>query len=52
VLFHRLKKLKNNKAAGMDNILAEYLKSGGAVMVETLTEICNKVWTSEEVPAD
>ena len=36
----------------MDNILAEYLKGGGDVMVRTLTNICNRVWKLEEVPED
>jgi hypothetical protein len=47
-----IRKLKNNKAAGMDNILAEYLKNGGEPMVTSLTNICNKVWKAEEVPED
>jgi hypothetical protein len=44
--------LKNNKSAGLDNILAEYLKGGGDVTVKTLTNICNRVWKQEEVPDD
>ena len=47
-----IRKLKNNKSAGMDNILAEYLKGGGDVMLRTLTNICNRVWKLEEVPED
>jgi len=47
-----IRRLKNNKSAGLDNILAEYLKGGGDVMVKTLTSICNRVWKLEEVPED
>jgi len=42
--------VKNNKLAGMDNILAECMKHGGEIMVLFLTPICNKARKSEEVP--
>ena len=45
-------KLKNNKAAGLDEITAELLKHGKDVMVEELTQLFNLIWNSEEVPAD
>jgi len=38
-----IKKLENNKAASIDNILAEYLKGGGDVVAESFTNICNQV---------
>jgi len=47
-----IRKLKNNKAAGIDNILIEYMKHVGEIMVMALTTICNNVWKSEEVPED
>jgi len=46
-----IRKLKNNKAAGIDNIIAEYMKHG-EIMVMSLITICNTVWKSEEVPED
>jgi len=49
---HAIKKLKNNKAAGIDEIPAEYLKGGGDTMAQTLTHICNLVWSGEKVPDD
>ena len=36
---HAIKKLKNNKAAGIDEIPAEYLKGGGDTMAQTLTHM-------------
>mgnify|MGYP003416956578 CR=1 FL=1 len=45
-------KMKNNKAAGLDEITAELLKHGKDVMVEELTQLFNLIWNSEEVPAD
>jgi len=47
-----IRKLKNNKAASIDNILAGYMKHGGEIMGMSPTIICNKVWKSEEVPED
>jgi len=44
--------LKNGKAAGIDGIQTELIKAGGKTMVATLTELCNKVWNTETVPAD
>jgi len=44
--------LKNGKAAGIDGTQAELIKAGGETMVATLTELCNKVWNTETVPAD
>ena len=47
-----LKSLKNGKAAGVDNIPAEALKEGGDVIVESLHQLLNLVWTEEEIPND
>ena len=44
--------LKNGKATRIDGIQAELIKAGGETMVATLTELCNKVWNTETVPAN
>ena len=41
-----VKKLKNGKAAGFDNIPVELLKNGGDDVIEALHKICNSVWQS------
>ena len=38
--------LKDGKSPGVDNIPAEILKHGGSGIVDTLTVVCQKIWTS------
>jgi len=45
-------KLKNNKAAGLDEIPAELLKQGGEPVAEVLTELFNHIWHAEEIPEE
>ena len=45
-----VKALKLGKSAGVDNIPAELVKSGGEVMIDILTSICNKNWKTWEWP--
>ena len=45
-----VKSLKHGKAAGVDNIPSELLKSGGEAMIDALTSICNKIWETGEWP--
>ena len=47
-----IRKLKNNKAAGLDEIPAELLKQGGEPVTEALTELFNKIWHAEEIPEE
>lgn len=47
-----IKSLKNNKAAGLDEIPVELLKHGGQAMAEKLTTLFNKCWRSGMVPED
>uniref|UniRef100_A0A3Q0SSH4 Reverse transcriptase domain-containing protein n=1 Tax=Amphilophus citrinellus TaxID=61819 RepID=A0A3Q0SSH4_AMPCI len=47
-----IKSLKNNKAAGLDEIPAELLKHSGQAMEEELTILFNKCWQSGAVPED
>ena len=45
-----LKKLKKGKSAGVDNIPAEIVQSGGEPMIDVLTKICDKIWKTGEWP--
>ncbi|KAI8498288.1 hypothetical protein Bbelb_242320 [Branchiostoma belcheri] len=47
-----IKALKNNKAAGLDEISAEMLKHGGESTVEMLTRLMNRCWQEGQVPRD
>ena len=47
-----LKRLKNGKAAGRDNIPPEALKAGGQMSVDILYDLFNTIWTTEEIPED
>ena len=40
-----IKSLKNNKAAGIDQIHGELLKNGGEVIVNQLTHLFDLVWS-------
>ena len=45
-----IKSLKKGKSAGIDNIPAELVQSGGDCMIDALTIICNKIWLTGEWP--
>ena len=47
-----VKKLKNGKAPGLDNIPPEALKEGGTITVDVLHKFLNKIWKEEEIPND
>ena len=42
--------MKNNKVAGLDEITAELMKTGGQTIISTLTTLLNTRWTSKMVP--
>ena len=44
--------LKNNKAAGLDEIPAELPKQGGEPVAEVLTELFNHIWRAKEIPEE
>jgi len=47
-----LRKLKNNKAAGLDRITAELLKHGKEGVAQELTHLINRLWHAEDVPEE
>ena len=42
--------LKKRKSAGVDNIPAELVQTGGEDVITTLTTICHKIWQTGEWP--
>jgi hypothetical protein len=47
-----IKRLKAGKAAGEDEIIAEWLKFGGEKMTYALFVLCNHMWLTEGCPED
>ena len=47
-----IKKLKNGKAAGCDNIPPKAIKAGGETSEEVLLDLCNRIWGEEKVPEE
>ena len=47
-----IRKLRNGKAAGPDNIQPELLKHTEQPVAHALRELFEKVWVSGRVPAD
>lgn len=46
------RKLKNNKAPGMDGIWGETLKAGGETVIKAVKKIIDHVWTTGDWPGD
>ena len=42
--------LKKGKSAGVNNIPTELVQAGGETIIDVLTEICNRIWRTEEWP--
>ena len=51
-LLEALKKMKNGKASGMDQVPAELFKNMGDVGSEWLLELLFRLWDSQAVPED
>ena len=47
-----IKKLKNGKAAGGDNIPPEAIKAVGDISEEVLLNLCNRIWSEERIPEE
>jgi hypothetical protein len=47
-----IRKLKNGKSAGIDDIQAELLKHGGENTTRQIQQLCNRIWETGEVPRD
>ena len=47
-----VKRQKNNKSPGMDDIPYEMYKNGGEVMIDEITKLFNCVWQEERVPKE
>ena len=47
-----VKRLKSNKAAGLDNIPAELLKAGGETVIDALKSIIDSLWVTGEWPEE
>ena len=45
-----IRKLKQRKASGLDNVLAEMLESAGALLTPFLTECFNEIFKSGSYP--
>jgi hypothetical protein len=42
--------LKEYKSPGSDQILAELIQAGGAMLLSAIRELTNSVWNKEELP--
>jgi len=47
-----IKRLRNHKAAGSDDIVAEMIKATTEKGVDIIHKICSKIWTTGEWPKD
>src|SRR5678815_4246569 len=48
----RVKKLKNGKSAGIDEITGEMTKNGGEIVIDLIWKLCNKAFIRGIVPRD
>src|SRR5678815_2474231 len=48
----RVRKLKNGKSVGIDEITGEMLKNGGEMVIDSIWKLCNKAFMEGIVPRD
>ena len=51
-ILRSIKKLKSNRAAGSDEIVAELMKCGGETLERYLIAIFKSIWQEEEIPTE
>jgi len=47
-----VKKLKNNKSLGNDEITGEMIKHGGPHLIKEIHQLCNKAWETGIAPTE
>ena len=47
-----IQRLKNNKAAGADNLSAELFKTGGEELIGSMHQLLSKIWLEESMPSE
>ena len=47
---YAIKKLKNGKSPGIDNVSSELIKEGGQVLTKLLTDLCQKILSTNKWP--
>ena len=45
---YAIKKLKNGKSPGIDNVSSELIKEGGPVLTQLLTDLCQQIWSTNK----
>ena len=45
---YAIKKLKNGKSLGIDNVSSELIKEGGPVLIQLLIELCQQIWSTNK----
>ncbi|KAL4100839.1 hypothetical protein QTP88_020868 [Uroleucon formosanum] len=51
-IYNIIKKLKNNKSPGENNVVAELLKNGGNAIKDEIWKMIKEIWETEVMPGD
>jgi hypothetical protein len=51
-ILYAIRKLRDNKAPGMDLIQAELIKKASLDFVECMYQLITKIWINETIPED
>src|SRR5678815_5149968 len=52
MVMDKVRKLKNGKSAGIDEIAGEMIKNGAEMVIDWIWKLCNKAFTEGTVPSD